>query len=402
MMKIKTHRVTLLLNVILARIFGLLAFASVPVLTLFALTAPAMAQTTIQLENGNILSFSEGSVDLSSASGELRDVTMMEDGEIILRADYVLIDASGTVDSLDWFIHELVAENAEIPTESVFVGRIELRDIAAGMFSDDAPPSNLEDYLTSDTMVRLENIAFSDPEALVSIDSITTLPFDFDTMANGDYVMTGSGFEVTGVTVMAQESSAELAPFFEALAERGINDLGMDLRVESMAEVGSNDLRLYYGLDTSIGELTGLSFGMVFQISQDAYEGLVPLLADPDDNGAALLGLSGAVALEAAELVFDDAGALDVLFEIGAAEEGVAVEEVRMMSRMLLASSLQETFPENASRLLPPIESMIRSGGRLAITAQPGMPVPLSSAIGFVMLPDLAIEQLGITVTHTP
>lgn len=378
------------------------ALALAPVMMLLVLIAPAAAQTTLQLENGNILSFSEGSVDMGTGSGELSDVTVLEDGEIVLRADYVFIDASGTVAGPDWFIHELVAENAEMPGEQVFVGKIELRDIAAGMLADDAPPANVEDVVTSDTKVLFENVGFSSPEALVSIDSIATLPFDFDRMANGDLVMTSSGFEVNGVTVMGQDSSAELAPLFDALAERGITDLGMDLRVESLAEVGGDDLRIYYGLETGIGELTALSFGMVFQISQDAYQNLVPLLADPDDNGAALLGLSGAVSLEAAELVIDDAGALDILFAIGAEEQGISEDEARMMSRMMIAGGLQQTFPENVSRLVPPIEAMIQSGGRLAITAQPDMPLPLSSAIGFVMLPDLAIDQLGITITHTP
>ena len=380
--------------------FRTLALA--PVMMLLVLIAPAAAQTTLQLENGNILSFSEGSVDMGTGSGELSDVTVLEDGEIVLRADYVFIDASGTVAGPDWFIHELVAENAEMPGEQVFVGKIELRDIAAGMLADDAPPANVEDVVTSDTKVLFENVGFSSPEALVSIDSIATLPFDFDRMANGDLVMTSSGFEVNGVTVMGQDSSAELAPLFDALAERGITDLGMDLRVESLAEVGGDDLRIYYGLETGIGELTALSFGMVFQISQDAYQNLVPLLADPDDNGAALLGLSGAVSLEAAELVIDDAGALDILFAIGAEEQGISEDEARMMSRMMIAGGLQQTFPENVSRMVPPIEAMIQSGGRLAITAQPDMPLPLSSAIGFVMLPDLAIDQLGITITHTP
>ena len=378
------------------------ALALAPVMMLLVLIAPAAAQTTLQLENGNILSFSEGSVDMGTGSGELSDVTVLEDGEIVLRADYVFIDASGTVAGPDWFIHELVAENAEMPGEQVFVGKIELRDIAAGMLADDAPPANVEDVVTSDTKVLFENVGFSSPEALVSIDSIATLPFDFDRMANGDLVMTSSGFEVNGVTVMGQDSSAELAPLFDALAERGITDLGMDLRVESLAEVGGDDLRIYYGLETGIGELTALSFGMVFQISQDAYQNLVPLLADPDDNGAALLGLSGAVSLEAAELVIDDAGALDILFAMGAEEQGISEDDARMMSRMMIAGGLQQTFPENVSRLVPPIEAMIRSGGRLAITAQPDMPLPLSSAIGFVMLPDLAIDQLGITITHTP
>ena len=76
--------------------------------------------------------------------------------------------------------------------------------------------------------------------------------------------------------------------------------------------------------------------------------------------------------------------------------------DMRTMARMVLASALQGTFPENAANLLPPIEALISQGGELQVLAQPGMPVPLSSSLGFMMLPDMAIQQLGITVTHMP
>ena len=69
---------------------------------------------------------------------------------------------------------------------------------------------------------------------------------------------------------------------------------------------------------------------------------------------------------------------------------------------MMLAGGLQQTFPENVSRLLPPIEAMLQQGGTLTISSVPPSPVPLSSAIGFAMFPDLAIDQLGITITHMP
>ena len=97
-------------------------------------------------------------------------------------------------------------------------------------------------------------------------------------------------------------------------------------------------------------------------MAQDAYSQLVPMLSSPDDNGAALLGLSGAVSLEAAELVIGDSGLLDILFEIAAEEEGVSAGDVQTMARMMLASTVQSTFPESAPQLLPPIEALISQG----------------------------------------
>ena len=48
--------------------------------------SPASARTTLQLDNGNVLSFSDGSIDMVTGSGELFDVSVVEYGEEIARA----------------------------------------------------------------------------------------------------------------------------------------------------------------------------------------------------------------------------------------------------------------------------------------------------------------------------
>jgi len=382
---------------------ALLPVMLLPVMLVLVLVmiAPAAARTTIQLETGDTLSFAEGSVDMRSGSGELRDVALLEGDDLVLRADYIRIDAAGTIGEADWFIRELVAENAEIPEERIFIGRIELRDIAAGMIAEGAPDAAVEQLVTANTLVRFENMGIDAPDAMVSVDLITTLPFAFGLLSSGELVVTSAGFDIQGVTVMAQDDQGQ-DPFFRALEARGISDLGMDMRVESRAEVGGDDLRVFYGIETAMGELSSLRLGLVLSINQDAYQRLVPLLSDPDENAAALLGLSGAAALDGAELVIEDAGALDVLFEIAASEGGMSTGEARSMVRMGIAAALQESFPGTAARLLPPIEAMIRSGGRLTLMARPEAPVPLSSAVGFAMFPDMAVDQLGVSITHTP
>ena len=55
------------------------------------------ARTTQQLDNGNTLSFSDGSIDMVTGSGELFDVTIVEYGEEVARAEYVRIDATGNL-----------------------------------------------------------------------------------------------------------------------------------------------------------------------------------------------------------------------------------------------------------------------------------------------------------------
>ena len=381
--------------------------------TLFAaLTATALlvfqpslasARTTLQLDNGNVLSFSDGSIDMVTGSGELFDVSVVEYGEEVARAEYVRIDATGNLGQADWFVNELVADNLEAVEEGIFIGRAELRDIAMGMLAMDDEMVDYEQYLTPGTSVLLENIGMADEEALFSVDRVASLPLGFDLLNDGQQIVTNAGIEVDGFTMMPLDGSAAGSdPMFQKLAERGITDVGMDLKIASGVRLAGDSMTMFYGIEAAMRDLTEIRFNVALSMAQVSYSQLVPMLSSPEDNGAALLGLSGAVSLDAAEIVIDDRGLLDILFEIAAEEEGVSDGDMRTMARMVLASALQGTFPENAANLLPPIEALISQGGELQVLAQPGMPVPLSSSLGFMMLPDMAIQQLGITVTHMP
>ena len=381
--------------------------------TLFAaLTATALlvfqpslasARTTLQLDNGNVLSFSDGSIDMVTGSGELFDVSVVEYGEEVARAEYVRIDATGNLGQADWFVNELVADNLEAVEEGIFIGRAELRDIALGMLAMDDEMVDYEQYLTPGTSVLLENIGMADEEALFSVDRVASLPFGFDLLNDGQQIVTNAGIEVDGFTMMPLDGSAAGSdPMFQKLAERGITDVGMDLKIASGVRLAGDSMTMFYGIEAAMRDLTEIRFNVALSMAQVSYSQLVPMLSSPEDNGAALLGLSGAVSLDAAEIVIDDRGLLDILFEIAAEEEGVSDGDMRTMARMVLASALQGTFPENAANLLPPIEALVSKGGELQVLAQPGMPVPLSSSLGFMMLPDMAIQQLGITVNHMP
>ena len=365
--------------------------------------SPASARTTLQLDNGNVLSFSDGSIDMVTGSGELFDVSVVEYGEEVARAEYVRIDATGNLGQADWFVNELVADNLEAVEEGIFIGRAELRDIAMGMLAMDDEMVDYEQYLTPGTSVLLENIGMANEEALFSVDRVASLPFGFDLLNDGQQIVTNAGIEVDGFTMMPLDGSAAGSdPMFQKLAERGITDVGMDLKIASGVRLAGDSMTMFYGIEAAMRDLTEIRFNVALSMAQVSYSQLVPMLSSPEDNGAALLGLSGAVSLDAAEIVIDDRGLLDILFEIAAEEEGVSDGDMRTMARMVLASALQGTFPENAANLLPPIEALISQGGELQVLAQPGMPVPLSSSLGFIMLPDMAIQQLGITVTHMP
>jgi len=371
------------------------------IMLLLALMVPAMARTTLQLEDGGTISFAEGSIDMSTGSGELVDVELAEDGVVILTAEYLFIDASGAFGEMDWHIHDMVVRQAELTDENIFIGEMELREIAVGLMMSDAV-AEMHDYVWTDSAVVVRNVGMTTDEALISIDMIRTLPFDFAELAPGQIIPVSAGIDIDRMTVMPLDGPSTPDPFLDELERRGITQFEIDLELATEARIGGDSLGVTYQIATAVKGLSGLDLGFALMIDRDVYSRLLPTLMDPDDSVAAMLAVAGAVSLDGARIRLDDSGMIDMLFAASASEQGISDGEARSMVRMMLAGGLQQTFPESASRLLPPIEAMLQQGGTLTIASRPSAPVPLSSAIGFVMLPDLAIDQLGITVTHQP
>lgn len=370
----------------------------------FALTllAPHMAgaRTMLQLEDDVLLSFADGDIDIRSGSGELYDVEISEDGLVTLTADYLYMDADGTIGEDDWYITDLLMENALVPDAGLFINRIEARDILAGALDGESMPES-HAFVTEQSLIRMTNLSLEAEGALVSVDEISTLPISLAEPTPGNIVVTEGGIAVKGMTVMPLEQAGG-NPLMDKLAERGINSVALDFIVLTNIDMDPAGMFVGYEFISDIHDLATIEFAIRFAIDDDVYARLLPLLAAPEDNGVALLGLSGAIAVESGRLVVDDTGLGDIAFAVAAEEEGISEGELRSMARMSAAAGVGATFPENVARLLPPIEAMLKQGGRLTVTAAPDMPVPLSSAIGFAMYPDLAIDQLGITLAHQP
>ena len=361
----------------------------------------AGARTMLQLEDGVTLSFADGDIDIRSGSGELFDVEVSEDGEVALTADYLNIDADGTRGTEDWYINSLLMENALVPDAGLFINRIELRDILAGALDGDELASS-NAFVTEQSLVRMSNLSLEAEDALISVDEISSLPIRLAEPTPGNPIVTEGGLAVRGMTIMPLEQARGKNPLIDKLAERGMNAVSLDFIVMTDIDMAGAGMNVGYEVMSDIHDLATIEFAVRFTIDDDVYARLLPLLAAPEDNAVAMLGLSGAIAVESGRLVIEDVGLGNIAFAVAAEEEGVSEAELRSMARMSAAAGVGATFPENVARLLPPIEAMLKEGGRLTATAAPDMPVQLSSAIGFAMFPDLAINQLGIALSHQP
>lgn len=370
------------------------------VMMLFVGLLSAHAAMTLNLDDDSTIEFEGGSVDVATGSGQLIDVTLIEHGEVVLHAEQLDILADGTLGEADWVIRDLTAKNVEFPEESIFVGELVIREFAAGAISSGNVPDDISLIFGEGARLRMSNISFPSDEFLVAIDEFATRPLRYGTLGDGTVIITKLGAAVSGLSVMPVAGSGSDDAFMKQLRARGMDAIVFDMQFDAGSRIVGPQLEMSYQLAADMRGLGGFEFDMGMQVNSALYAQILPLLNSPDENTAAFLSLSSAVSLTNAGLVVIDTGIGDILMEIAADEQGVGQEDMRTTARLLLAESVRSTFPENASWLLPPLDAVLKVGGRLDVQVAPPAPVPFSSMIGFMMLPDMALSQLGVNVTH--
>ena len=71
-------------------------------------------------------------------------------------------------------------------------------------------------------------------------------------------------------------------------------------------------------------------------------------------------------------------------------------EDVINMSNEMIQSVLFPFIPVNAQKFADSISKFVDQGGKLTFSINPQNPLPIISSMGLLVMPDLAIESLGI------
>jgi hypothetical protein len=81
-----------------------------------------------------------------------------------------------------------------------------------------------------------------------------------------------------------------------------------------------------------------------------------------------------------------------------ASNMGMSEEDVINMSNGIIQSVLSPFIPVNVEKFSKSISKFIEKGGKLTLSIEPQNPLPIISTIGLFIVPDLAIESLGISL----
>ena len=363
---------------------------------------PAMAATTLQLEDGFVLSFDSGQIDIGTGSGQMSDVILEKDGEILMMAEQLDVTAEGAPGSDEWVIRDLQGRHIEMPEQEMFISDLSIREFNFGLAFNTNSVADASQIFGEGGLIRMRNINLAEGDLAITIDEISTAPFQYGTLADGTMVMTKGGFRVDGLSLTPMRRQSGDSGFMKRLRARGMDSLVMDMAVSAGARIVDPEMQVFYRLSGDIRRLGSFDLDVEAGINGNLYAQLLPQLQTAEPNTAAWLGLSSAAYLRNAGLVIHDTGIGDILLDLAAEDEAGDAEELRTTLRVMLAESVRATFPQNASWMLPPMDSILKAGGHLEIQLDPPAQVPFSSVMGFAMLPDLAIQQLGVQITHRP
>ena len=363
---------------------------------------PAMAATTLQLEDGFVLTFDSGRIDIATGSGQMSDVILEKDGEILMMAEQLDVTAEGAPGSDEWVIRDLQGRNIEMPEQDMFMSDLSVREFNFGLAFNTTSVADASQIFDEGGLIRMRNINLAEGDLAITIDEVSTAPFQYGTLADGTVVMTKGGFRIDGLSLTPMRGQSGDTGFMKRLRARGMDSLVMDMAVAAGAKIVGPEMQVFYRLSGDIRRLGSFDLDVEAGINGNLYAQLLPQLQTAESNTAAWLGLSSAAYLRNAGLVIHDTGIGDILLDLAAEDEVGDAEELRTTLRVMLAESVRVTFPQNASWMLPPIDSTLKAGGHLEILLDPPAQVPFSSVMGFAMLPDLAIQQLGVQITHRP
>ena len=116
--------------------------------------------------------------------------------------------------------------------------------------------------------------------------------------------------------------------------------------------------------------------------------------------GLSMLSELGSIQLSKIEILLLDKGLRKPLLLMLSSNLGMNEAETIQMARNALYSSLEGIIPQNIEHVEQSITDFLSNGGKLKLTISPPNPGPFMAAGGLIMMPDLAIESLGISLKH--
>ncbi len=360
----------------------------------------ARAGVTIDLGEQVRVEFETGNFDVKSYSGDMQGVNLYIENHLAMTAGRVILESDGAPNSENRRVRKLNAFDVLLVEEGVSAAEFKLVNFDLGAFQELGQVSSFDDGLSDGSSAALSGIRYQAESSLLEIDVIETLPFKFKSLPNGTRFAEAGGLRVSGMAITPTAVSADAQPYVDVLAAEGISKLVTDIVISQDTELILGELVSNQTIQVALRGLGALSFAGDFKMQLDTFDQIIAYSVGEPEAAEDALGLLGDIELIKLGLDYSDTGLIDVALKMAAINGNTTTEAARSEFRQLVGGSVDDMFPRNGEILSGPVDDLLASGGGLRIRVEPGSPIPLSNMLGFMILPDLAFDQLNVKVVH--
>ena len=363
------------------------------------------------------LSYKTGNIDTTSYKGFASDLSLFDkfnNDKLIGTAKTLKIESQknkeGQVVVNLFSINEILAFDDEFGFE-ISIDKISITDfnskILEDEFSQDASNYNMLKH--KNFSFNIEGVNFKNNEFDLGIKKVSFPKIKYSKLSSGEDFAQETSFEIEKVSFTASPSNIDMLPLNVILASIGQQSLTVDLNTHS--EVFDKTLMLKIiskmGLNIIGGAALNLEFDYSVPLDTFNYfsnnQSIIDELQNQNFenlntfNNEMLMEL-GKIQINKVKLQIEDLGLRKPFIIMYASNMGMLEEDVINMSNEIIRSVLSPLIPVNAEKFSKSISKFIEQGGKLTFNINPQNPLPIISTMGLFVIPDLAIESLGISL----
>lgn len=385
------------------RYHGLISSLNMLMLTIMmSLVAVFAAHAQDDIFIGDMrIAYERGYFDQNTLQGDVSDIRFYAGNDYLGSSERLVLDYDiiGGLFKLNTFLVEGMRMNDE--NMDIYLSRMSIEDMVMDdQFLDTVIGGGISVYRTGDIVVNDLDIEAEGSRISIerfSISNIPLLPYEGASIPDYD-----SEFILEKLTIALSPYDPTLAEYHMMLNMLGINDITMNANsIASHRNVGNR----YRQVSTADIELVGLGTFETYgdleylkptyhMMNQSDFENI-----EPDQALLMLSSLGGGIFINSLELSYRDKGLMDYALSLAGQTSGMTRGDIADMTVMTMQAELMQ-YPDLANMVIPPLEQFIKRGGRLVVSIEPTVSLPIISLPPLMSSPAEAINVLGIRVSN--
>ena len=293
---------------------------------------------------------------------------------------------------------------------NITIEKFEVSDFDPEIFQYDYSNGKVPNYKFEEHKnfsLNLTGIKIASNDFDLKISSINFPKIKYGVLSSGQEFAKNSTFEINGFSFIPNPENIEMLPLNVILASIGQQSLKMDLLGKAIVDDKGLFLDMISNFDFNIIGAASLKTSLNYLVPIDTYNyfynnsSLIEEMQSQnfenlDNFNNEILMELGKIQLSKISIKIEDLGARKPLLIMYASSAGISEEEALGLINMTIQGLFSQFIPANADKFSENISQFLIEGGEIELTVSPPNPLPLISAAGLFVMPDLAIESLGV------